>query len=306
MAYWWVSQNKTFEQDRKAGFLWTPQIDKGGACPYSWLNLSLVRAGDTLFSYVGRCVVAILTANQDARESHFPQDRSTSLTHGHDDIEVIGWIVDVTFHLLEPKIQVPGIKQQLMEFLPKKYSPLKADGSGALGFVFALPPLAGRYLLDMGANQTLGSTGGIREEAQASAIWESPVPVTERDSLVKSRIGQGIFRESLLKLWGGRCCITGCGIEPLLRASHIKPWCDSNNHERLDPQNGLLLTPALDAAFDRGFISFSDSGGMLLSPMVDRSELNRAGISPDLSISQVTPQQREYLVYHRHNVFLSK
>ena len=58
---------------------------------------------------------------------------------------------------------------------------------------------------------------------------------TERDALIRSRIGQGRFRYDLLEMWEGRCCITGLDIDALLRASHIKPWRDSNNAERLDP-----------------------------------------------------------------------
>jgi predicted restriction endonuclease len=59
--------------------------------------------------------------------------------------------------------------------------------------------------------------------------------------------------------------ITDIQIPALLRASHIKPWRMSDNSERLDPENGLLLVANLDAAFDAGLLSFTDTGRMLFS-----------------------------------------
>ena len=72
---------------------------------------------------------------------------------------------------------------------------------------------------------------------------------TEKSNLVKSRIGQGIFRQKLASYWNS-CAITGFKDMSLLVASHIKPWRASTNSERLDPFNGFLLTPNLDKAFD--------------------------------------------------------
>src|SRR5665811_1547849 len=76
---------------------------------------------------------------------------------------------------------------------------------------------------------------------------------TEREELLKSRIGQGTFRQSLIKL-RRKCYVTGIADERFLRASHIKPWRDSTNQERLDPYNGLLLSPIYDYLFDRAYI----------------------------------------------------
>ncbi len=87
---------------------------------------------------------------------------------------------------------------------------------------------------------------------------------TERKTVILSRVGQGAFREGLIKYWGG-CSVTNCRFIPLLRASHIKPWRDSSNKERLDVFNGFLLTPHLDAAFDSGYITFDSSGKIIIS-----------------------------------------
>jgi len=87
---------------------------------------------------------------------------------------------------------------------------------------------------------------------------------TERKRLISARLGQGQFRRDLINFWGS-CAVTGCKIKSALRASHIKPWKDSEKAEKLDPANGLLLLATLDALFDRHLISFKDDGTMLVS-----------------------------------------
>jgi hypothetical protein len=87
---------------------------------------------------------------------------------------------------------------------------------------------------------------------------------SEREAVVKARIGQGRFRDSLIAYWS-TCAVTGCMEESLLRASHIKPWADASLAERLSLYNGLLLSPTLDACFDSGYASFDDGGKILIS-----------------------------------------
>jgi predicted restriction endonuclease len=122
---------------------------------------------------------------------------------------------------------------------------------------------------------------------------------TEKSNLVKSRIGQGIFRQKLVDYW--TCCaITGFKDVNLLVASHIKPWRGSNNSERLDPFNGFLLTPNLDKAFDKGYITLSPTGNLEISPQLTEPEV--LGISKNMRIS-LAPEHEAYLAFHRSEVF---
>lgn len=82
------------------------------------------------------------------------------------------------------------------------------------------------------------------------------ISVTQRESIVKSRVGQGIFRSRILNKFNGKCLITGISIEKCLIASHIKPWAVCTNEERLSENNGLLLSATYDRLFDSGLISF--------------------------------------------------
>lgn len=128
-------------------------------------------------------------------------------------------------------------------------------------------------------------------------------PETTRKALIDARLGQGKFRESLLMVWNNKCSVTKCSTEQLLRASHIKPWRDSSNIERLDKFNGLLLIPNLDLAFDRGLISFSDTGRILISGRLKDRDQSLLGINPTLQLACVYPENRSYLQTHRklHN-----
>jgi len=89
-----------------------------------------------------------------------------------------------------------------------------------------------------------------------------------------------------------------------LVASHTKPWRDSTNEERLDGENGLLLTPTIDHLFDKGFISFENKGDLIVSPVADRASLLRMGIKSDgkENVGEFSEGQRAFLEYHRENV----
>jgi hypothetical protein len=131
---------------------------------------------------------------------------------------------------------------------------------------------------------------------------ELALPATERAALIKARIGQSIFRVQLFGYWQG-CAVTGCRESRLLVASHIKPWRVASGAERLDPFNGLLLTPNLDLAFDQGLISFDDHGQILLGEDLDPNSARALIITPDLRLRQIDPRHRGYLAWHRDNLF---
>ena len=93
-------------------------------------------------------------------------------------------------------------------------------------------------------------------------------PLTERERLQAARIGQGEFRDALMIFWKSTCPVTGVDHAALLRASHIKPWRDASNDERLNPFNGLLLCAHVDTLFDRNLITFDDDGLIRISSLV--------------------------------------
>jgi putative restriction endonuclease len=131
------------------------------------------------------------------------------------------------------------------------------------------------------------------------------VPETERLSLIKARLGQGDFRQRLLDEWRG-CAVTGITAPDLLRASHIKPWRMSSNEERLNRFNGLMLLPQYDHLFDRGYITFDDSGRMVPSPAIVTLPPHLLGIAMDARLRKVARDHLPYLEFHHDAVFLAR
>lgn len=128
-------------------------------------------------------------------------------------------------------------------------------------------------------------------------ITNTTLSETEKQTLVFARLGQGRFRSDLFKLWNSRCCISGCRLAPVLRASHIKPWSDCTNEERLDPYNGLLLIPQYDTAFDLGYISFDENGTIVISKHLNVKERVSLGIRDNVQII-LHQRTKSYMQYH--------
>jgi hypothetical protein len=144
--------------------------------------------------------------------------------------------------------------------------------------------------------------GDLFQELESAESTLKDLSTTEREAVRLSRIGQGRLRESLLALWG-RCAVTGCEETQVLRASHLKPWAKSTNRERLDPHNGLLLSPNLDAALDAGLVTFDDEGRILLSSQLSSQDATSLGIDPKMKMSLVDKRHLKYLRYHRQEIF---
>jgi hypothetical protein len=125
---------------------------------------------------------------------------------------------------------------------------------------------------------------------------------TEKESLIRARRGQGRYRQDLERVEIG-CRVTGIIDRRHLRASHIKPWHVSNDQEKLDPNNGLLLAPHVDHLFDRGYVSFTDEGELLVSKALNPVVLSTWGLTVPMRKEAFSEKQRVYLAYHRKSVF---
>lgn len=130
-------------------------------------------------------------------------------------------------------------------------------------------------------------------------IQDKTLDSTQKAVLVNTRVGQGKFREELIKYWKG-CALTGYQSTQFLVASHIKPWRAADDRERLDKYNGILLLPNLDKAFDLGYISFTEKGHILASEFIESPHL--LGIKSSMKVN-LEDSHQIYMEYHRENVF---
>lgn len=278
-----------------------------------------VAPGDIIFSFADTLVKAIGIAASNAYEAPKPLEFGQTGAYW----DTIGWRVDVQFFELRLPIRPADHMQRLAPHLPEKYSPLLADGRGLQGIYLTrlADSLAGEIgdLLGAEAQAIVKGTRATEAPAIQPAIglaeWEEheidrvradeTVTETVRKAIVLARRGQGLFKKRVMALETA-CRITGVSRIDHLRASHCKPWRDSNNEERLDGENGLLLTPSADHLFDRGFIGFEDDGDVLISPVAHRDSLLRMGIKIDkvINVGSFSSGQRRFLEFHRDSVLL--
>lgn len=98
---------------------------------------------------------------------------------------------------------------------------------------------------------------------------------TDKEQLVKTRIGQGSFRKLLIEKRGCECQLCSINLPEVLRASHIQSWSKSSPEERMDIENGLLLCANHDALFDRHLISFdSNNYGIKISSSIPNNQIH--------------------------------
>jgi hypothetical protein len=198
-----------------------------------------------------------------------------------------------------------GIQSVYLTELPSVFAEVLA---GLIGSEATL--MMQRYMMvDTDEQFILPSTGDdldAWEHRLETQIEMSPlVKQTEKQALIRARRGQGLFKERVAAI-ESRCRITRVENPAHLVASHCKPWRDSTNVERLDGENGLLLTPSIDHLFDRGFIGFEDSGTLIISPVAHRPSLARMGIETEqiINVGGFTEGQRKFLEFHRNSVLL--
>lgn len=134
---------------------------------------------------------------------------------------------------------------------------------------------------------------------------DTSIPETERIAIVNARIGQGLFRDKLIEKYAGKCIITGIDHPKLLIASHIKPWAASTNEERIQVDNGLLLSATYDRLFDSGLITFDVSGKLYISSLLGTENTARLHLVPQTVYPLlVSPQMKQHLEYHGDTLFV--
>ena len=141
-------------------------------------------------------------------------------------------------------------------------------------------------------------------------LSESDFVGHERESVIKQRVDQKAFRQMILANYENQCAITGIDIPQLLVASHIKPWAvDVVN--RLNPANGICLSPLYDRLFDKGLIGIREDYSIELSLELKQNSLKLYYDSHFRWIENKTiklPVEHvpcpNFIEYHYQNIFL--
>jgi putative restriction endonuclease len=228
--------------------------------------------------------------------------------------------VKVNFSELANKARPKDHIDILRPLLPDRYSPLQPNGNGLQSvYLTEVPTRLAEVLIGLIGQEVAPIALAARDVKPVSAddldFWErkleqdlvndSNVQETERMAIIRARNGQGLFKDRVSKI-ESRCRITGVENPVHLVASHCKPWRDSTNEERLNGENGLLLTPSIDHLFDRGFIGFEDSGKLIISPVAHHPSIQRMGIDTTkvINVGGFSSGQKQFLDFHRSAVLL--
>jgi putative restriction endonuclease len=320
MKYWWVNQKQTYRHEMLGGYLWSPKRNKNGAHNRAYDLMRTVTPGDLIFSFANGLIKAIGVVDSYCYE--FP--KPTEFGRIGDNWSNIGWRLDISYkeiiNPIRPKDHIEGLRS----LLPHKYSPLQTSGNGNQTFylydisdVFAhaLANLMDRWIVDLvrgnavldlpKMDESLSNIENWEDKIEKSIVSDLHMPETEKETLVKARRGQGKFRADLL-LIEHACRVTRVDNPTHLVASHTKPWRDCENDERLDPENGFMLTPTIDHLFDRGFISFENNGKLLISNSAHTESMHKLGLKYDseINLGTFSEGQKHYLDWHRESILL--
>lgn len=309
MNHWWVNQNQTYEHEVEGGYLWSPKTKSDGSRNFFYETMTKAQPGDVVFSFCETYIKAIGIVTG----SHESAPKPTEFGNAGDYWSHEGWYVPVQYLELANPIRPREHMNELGPTLPTVYSPLQANGNGNQGVYLApVPADMAAVLRKLLNGQVETVEQGVVVDAEAAADKEQQriasdktLPETERSQLVKARVGQGLFR-SRVELKDPRCRVTGVADKRFLRASHIKPWAQSEDFEKLDGNNGLMLAPHVDHLFDKGYISFADDGTLLASKSLPVSVLTAWRIDGVAVRHPFSKEQASYLAYHRESVFLGK
>ncbi|MFT4936456.1 MAG: putative restriction endonuclease, partial [Pseudoalteromonas distincta] len=325
----WVNHKQTARQEIDGQYLWSPKIESNGSRSEFYNNMRRATPGDLVLSYSGQAVRFVGRVAEFAFTAPKPEEfgRTGAYWSGE------GWLLPVFWTALDPPVRPKELIGTLGNLLPKRYSPIhQISGAGnqkaylaaisdeVFEVVVARSEFSRQAILTGGANSLTFQVVSefLGDAAERRLAVDLALDDTVRESVIQARRGQGRFRKNVEALERS-CRLTGITNPTLLKASHIKPWrlCETAS-ERLDGMNGLLLTPDADLLFDRGFISFSDEGEVLVSPRAEENDLRRLGFEqltwPQFGVSEASaawrteafaPQRCEYLAYHRTQVFVS-
>ena len=320
MRYWWVNQSQTYLHEMRGGFLWSPKRKTDGKANPFYDFMREVAPNDVVFSFADGAIKAISFVVSHAYEAPKPMEFGAAGAYWN----MIGWRVDVHYNeLRHSEIRPVDHMHVLRPPLPKKYSPVRENGYGQQSMYLTKlsDEFAGALVDLIGFDARLIIQGNRVAEPLAESVaigqvqWEeheieqvrsnTQMEATQREAIVLARRGHGLFKTRVGRIERA-CRVTKVDRIEHLRASHCKPWRDSNDEERLDGENGLLLTPSIDHLFDRGFISFDANGDVLVSPVAHSESLERMGVHVHgvVNVGGFSSGQAKFLEYHRENVYL--
>jgi len=167
----------------------------------------------------------------------------------------------------------------------------------------------------VGVGMDLTSGEGLRIWRECLERTSTTAPNQLRESterygaptLRTPRLGQAIFRVSVLDAYDRACAVTREHSLPVLEAAHIKPYASGGEHL---VANGLALRSDLHRLFDRGYVTVDNDGRFVVSARLaqeyhnGRAYYDMQGCPIAMPGATALPERREALAWHREHVFV--
>jgi hypothetical protein len=294
---WWVNQSQTRRHELEAGYLWSDAPEVEAAQP-----------GEVVYVHSGGRIGMLGLVAGPA----FPARQITAGSRRGARRGAAGWRLPVHYEELLQPLRPKDHLAALKALLPAQHSPLRASGDANSTVYLAridervaslLRRLLGGQVEElMLMAPTLRSAERADDVAEHALRARPGIDAGTRKRLLAARRGLGVYRENVERCEQA-CRLSGLLDRRHLRARHIKPWRESNDREKLDGSNGLLLSPHFDQLFERGLISFEDDGELKVARHLNPAVLLAWGVALPRNVGAFNPGQCYYLAYHRLKVF---
>lgn len=303
--------------------MWSPKRNANDARNPFYETMREVAPGDLVFSFCRTRIKAIGVVRSLAYESPRPEEFGRAGMNWRG----VGWRVDVEYRELASPFRPAESMELIRPLLPERYAPLQHNGDGMqCMYLTELPIPLADVLGGLAGQEAAAAAVRAREVAAEGPLlsenaldvqdqWEADIErqVAERrrrddEEIVEirsARLGRGVFRRRVLE-HERSCRLSGVRDPSVLVCRHIKPWRHSDDAERVDGENGLLLCPNADFLFSRGLVGFDGNGDFLVAPAVREDLLLRLHLDPSThpNVGPFTSRQAEFLAFHRDRVLL--
>jgi hypothetical protein len=294
---WWVNLSQTRRHELDAGYLWSDEPELATAQP-----------GEIVYVHSGGRIAVLGVVAGTA----FPAGKSDAGQGRGARRGAPGWRLPVHIEQLEQPLRPKDHAAAFKPLLPAKHAPLRPSGDAnptvRLARIDERLAALLRRLLGGQEEELLLMAPTLRSAERADDVAEHALRARlgldagMRKQLLAARRGLGVFRDNVER-YEQSCRLSGLLDRRHVRARHIKPWRDSNDHEKLDGCNGLLLSPHFDQLFERGLIAFEDDGELMVARHLNPAVLPAWGVVLPRNVGAFHPGQCEYLAYHRLKVF---
>lgn len=298
MSTFIVMQGETYHEERNAGTLWTPRIDKSGMVPHSWKRMQELKEGDHVFHYVKGHIVAISSITKSCRIGSIRGKAEEA------------YIADAAYRELNFPLAIRDFFESIQPLLPLKYSPFQEDASGNSGYLYPCNEELAMKLLEHITSENFFALEEEQLELAIEVVKRSSrnplmTMIAEMELEIKDKVRRGKkqFNSSLQELWHNECPLCGIAIEAALAASYAKPWKDSTDAERMDPHNGILLCANHAALFTAGLIAFTGGGQLHIASRIPEKQHAVYGLDKTAKVP-ATLEHAPYFRWHKRNIYV--